>query len=192
MLCFVGVYVSLGFRFYNMRTDNHFHWGLSQVYMLLESHCTQVLDLENPTDKIVMAKIEVSLYCFIVSPWLVGDVLWAWWRASGRGWARCGWARSLPPRLLLCTSWAPILDVWQTSGGQADHFPPDPCLHHLLGSGKGKYFHLHFMTLLQNSVDSCETRWGIFLQQLPPGATDLLVRSSAKPGCCLCRAFLIM
>ena len=66
MLCFVGVYVSLEFRFYNMRTDNHFLWGLSQVYMLLESHCTQVLDLENPTDKIVMAKIKVSLYCLIM------------------------------------------------------------------------------------------------------------------------------
>ena len=66
MLYYAGVYVSLGFRFYNMRTDNHFHWGLSQVYILLESHCTQVLDLENPTGKIFMAKIEVSLYCLIM------------------------------------------------------------------------------------------------------------------------------
>ena len=72
MLYYVGVYVSLGFRFYNMRTDNHFHWGLSQVYILLESHCTQVLDLENPTGKIVLAKIEVSLYCLIM--WVLG-----WW-----------------------------------------------------------------------------------------------------------------
>lgn len=58
---------------------------------------------------------------------------------------------------------------WQASGGQAGHSSPRPPLPTSIISctpmekNNNKTVSLAFMTLLQNSIDSCETRWGVFL-----------------------------
>lgn len=129
-----------------------------------------------------------------VGPWWVVHAPWAWLEPGSRGRApRARVQLSVPACRCAPASGGAILHVWQTSGGQ--HAPPlGDRLSPLPSSGPWWQvcLHWHFMTLLQNSVDSCETRWGIFLQQLPRGKTDQWVTSYANPCCCLRRAFLIV
>lgn len=162
----------------------------------LESHPSQVLDLENPIDEWLWQKSEISKRKCPFAAWSRRSLA-----GGGCAMGMMGSQELWQGSLLLgykplsqsagrhepgTHSWC-VADLWWPGGPPSSiTLPPwSP------GPWRMKCFPWHFMTVLQNSVDSCKTRWEIFLQLRPQEKTDPLVTSHAKPGCCLCRAFSI-